>query len=169
MVYALPIPRGHENYDICQLEMVNIVVALKIWANHWKNKRIHVFCDNIAVVQVLNTGKARDSILATCARNVWLIAAIFNIELKFSHISGKTNVIADLLSRWSMVPDPHEKLKQMLPQYKWVDSHIELTALNHDYSILHSLFPVFQFCQVRQPSWPLLLLTGCYRGSDPPL
>ena len=132
MVYALPIPRGHENYDICQLEMVNIVVALKIWANHWKNKRIHVFCDNIAVVQVLNTGKARDSILATCARNVWLIAAIFNIELKFSHISGKTNIIADLLSRWSMVPEPHEKLKQMLPQYKWVHSHIDLTALNHD-------------------------------------
>ena len=127
MVYAFPEVMN----DICQLEMVNIVVALKIWANHWKNKRIHVFCDNVAVVQVLNTGKARDSILATCARNVWLIAAMFNIELKFSHISGKTNVIADLLSRWSMVPDPHEKLKKMLPQYKWVDSHLYLTALNH--------------------------------------
>ena len=55
MVYALEIPMGYKNYDICQLEMLNIVVALKIWANHWRNKKIHIYCDNIAVVQVLNT------------------------------------------------------------------------------------------------------------------
>ena len=70
MVYALEIPMGYNKYDICQLEMINIVVALKIWANHWKKKKNHIFCDNIAVVQVLNTGKARDSVLATCTRNI---------------------------------------------------------------------------------------------------
>ena len=131
MVYALEIPIGYNNYDICQLEMLNIVVALKIWANHWRNKKIHIYCDNIAVVQVMNTGRTRDSILATCARNVWLIAAMYNIEINFSHISGKSNIIVDLLSRWYMVLHPEQKLTKLLPNYKWVDSHIDLTVLNH--------------------------------------
>ena len=98
MVYALEIPIGYNSYDICHLEMLNIVVASKIWANHWRNKKIQIYCDNMAVVQILNTGKARDTILATCARNIWLIAAMFNREFIFSHISGQSNTIADLLS-----------------------------------------------------------------------
>ena len=79
--------------------MLNIVVASKIWPSHWKNKKVQIHCDNMAVVQVLNTGKARDSILATCAGNIWLIAAMYSIEFYFSHVSGQSNIIADLLSR----------------------------------------------------------------------
>ena len=69
--------------------------------------------------------------LATCAGNVWLIAAMFIIELIFSHISGKSNIIADLLSRWGMVLDPEQKFKNLLSDYKSVDSHLNLTILNH--------------------------------------
>ena len=90
MIYTLPIPLGFQGYDITQLEMINIVVAAKIWASHWANKRIRIFSDNLAVVQVPNTGKARDMTLATCARNLWLIAAVNNIQFQFSHIPGKT-------------------------------------------------------------------------------
>ena len=34
MIYTLPIPMGFDEYDIAQLEMLNIVVAAKIWASH---------------------------------------------------------------------------------------------------------------------------------------
>ena len=45
--------------------MINVIVALKlIWANH----RVHVRCDNLAVVDVLTSGKAGDSILCTCCQ-----------------------------------------------------------------------------------------------------
>ena len=135
MVYALKIPIGYNGYDICHLEMLNIVVASEIWASHWRNKKIQIYCDNMAVVQVLNTGKARDAILATCARNIWLIVAMYNIDFIFSHISGQLNVVADLLSCWSITVNPEEKLKNMLPEYKWVDSHLDLTILN--YNIYH--------------------------------
>ena len=54
----------------------------------------------MAVVAVLNTGKARDTILATCARNLWLIAAMFNIDFICLHIAGVKNSVADLLSHW---------------------------------------------------------------------
>ena len=53
MVYALSIPKGYMNYNIAHLEMSNIVVALKIWANHWANMRIKVHCNNMAVVKAL--------------------------------------------------------------------------------------------------------------------
>ena len=38
--YALLIPRGFNNYSIVHSEMLNIVVALKIWAHQWANKKI---------------------------------------------------------------------------------------------------------------------------------
>ena len=77
--------------------MINIVVAAKIWANHWANKKIQILCDNLAVVQVINTDKARDPTLETCAQNLLLLVALFNIEFVITHIPGKVNVVADLL------------------------------------------------------------------------
>ena len=47
--YALPISRGYNNYSIVHLEMLNIVVALKIWTHHWVNRKVCIKCDNMAV------------------------------------------------------------------------------------------------------------------------
>ena len=69
--YARPIPKNFNNYSIVHLEMVNIVVALKIWATQWACKKLRVKCDNMAVVDVLTSGKTKDTILACCARNMF--------------------------------------------------------------------------------------------------
>ena len=132
MVYALPLGEHFPHLHITQLEMLNIVVALKVWSNLWKNKKVEIKCDNLAVVEVLDSGKTRDHFLALCARNVWLISAMFNIQLVFSHIPGKNNHIADLLSRWTTTTNPEQKLKQLLPQFIWINTQIDLTALNHN-------------------------------------
>ena len=79
--------------------MVNSAVALKVWGQLWANKHVEICCYNRAVVDVLSFGKARDSVLATCARNVWLLSAHYNITIVVSHVKGTTNVVADLLSR----------------------------------------------------------------------
>ena len=55
------------------LELLNIVVALKVWTVHWPNKRIKVHCDNMMVVEVLQKDRTRDATLALLARNVWLM------------------------------------------------------------------------------------------------
>ena len=89
IVYALPLGDQFSHLHITQLEMLNIVVALKVWSNLWQNKKIKIKCDNLAVVEVLDSGKTRDQFLALCARNVWLISAMCNIQLVFSHIPGK--------------------------------------------------------------------------------
>ena len=98
-MYALQIPRDFKKYNIAHLEILNVVVALKIWSHAWANKSIQIMWDNITVVEVLTFGRARDPIMATCARNVWLLAAMFNVNIIVSHIKGLDNSVADLLSR----------------------------------------------------------------------
>ena len=118
--------------NIVQLEMLNVVVALKIWADSWANKCIHIYYDNHAVVDVLTYGNTRDQILATSARNVWLFTAMFNIDLVVSHIKDADNRVADLLSRWHITTDNNKKLSHLVQSPIWIDTHTNLTLLNHD-------------------------------------
>ena len=48
---------------IHQLECLAMLVAVCLWGSAWKGQRLTVFCDNIAVVQVLNSGKTGDALL----------------------------------------------------------------------------------------------------------
>ena len=83
IVYALPMPHGFLNLHIIQLVALNVVVAIKFWAQVWANKKNK--CNNLAMVEVLKFSKTRNQFLPTCARNVWLITAIFNIETIVIH------------------------------------------------------------------------------------
>ena len=86
-----------------------------------------IACDNLAVVQVLNSGKTRDLTLAAIARNIQFQVATMNINLKVIHIPGKFNVIADLLSRWGSRPMANATLCHLLPVHTWTnvdESHI---------------------------------------------
>ena len=131
MIYNLPIEKGYMGYNTVQLEILNILVACTVWATHWANKRIKIWCDNLAVVEVLNSGKSRDDTLATCARNIWMLSAMYNFDILVYHISGKNNIIADLLSRWTNSYQDNEKLHQLLPNATWINTNINLTFLNY--------------------------------------
>ena len=55
-VYAAPIPQFQDFHpSITHLEMLNLLVALHIWANHWAQSSVYIFCDNMAVVQVASS------------------------------------------------------------------------------------------------------------------
>ena len=99
-VYATPIHNcGGLNLKIIHLEMLNIVIALRAWGRRWRHSAISIFCDNLGVIQVVETGRTRDPFLALCIRNIWLITATWDIQLNIQHIPGVYNVIADTLSR----------------------------------------------------------------------
>ena len=67
----------------------------------------------------------------TCARNVWLLTAMYNIQITVSHIAGTKNIVADLLSRWKNTTDNYEKLKSLLPNHVWIYPHIDLMLFNN--------------------------------------
>ena len=139
-VYALTIPLGFKNYTIVHLEILNKVVAMKIWGDIWENKAIDIKCDNMAVVEVLTSGRVRDPILATCARNIWLLTAIFNIHLTVTHIPGVQNQVADLLSRWKCIDSQVNTLSSLIPNCQWMPEHLDHTDLNERIYIACSLY-----------------------------
>ena len=58
-----------------------------------------------------------------------MTASKYDIFLKVSHIPGKSNHVADLLSRWHHTTDNFKKLKSLLPFFTWEkieDSHFQL-------------------------------------------
>ena len=69
-VYALPLPGSWQDVNIAYTEMINILVALKIWHVQRAGLKVLIQCDNQAVVSVLNTGKTCDRVMAKYARNV---------------------------------------------------------------------------------------------------
>ena len=95
-VYATPvieIPNFH--LTIVHLEMLNVIIASRLWSIQWCHMRITIFCDNYSVVQVIMSGKTNDPFLALCIRNIWLLTAHNDIELLIRHIPGINNTIAD--------------------------------------------------------------------------
>ena len=120
-VYATPIHSCPDlNLTIVHLEMLNIVIALRTWGHLWQHGSISIICDNLGVVQVVQTGKTRDQFLALCVRNIWLLTASHDIDLAISHIPGSKNTIADTLSRlYSDKPVNSNIWTDLIQNYTW--------------------------------------------------
>ena len=77
--------------------MLNLVITLKLLAQKWTHCTVKFYCNNLAVVQVVNTGKTKDEWLALALRNIWLILATYDIALRIKHIKLSHNVTANML------------------------------------------------------------------------
>lgn len=87
---------------INELELLTLVVVCKLWGSQWKGMRIKIFCDNNTSVIVLNTGRTRDKFLQACLREICLLAANNEFEIRTVHLPGVENRIPDILSRWHL-------------------------------------------------------------------
>ena len=68
-VYSAPIPTAlREALTIVHFEMVNVIIALRVWGRSLKNSKLVIHSDNAAVVAVLNNSKTHDKYLASCLR-----------------------------------------------------------------------------------------------------
>ena len=88
------------NFNICVLELIAIIVALKLWSSSFRAKCIVIHCDNEAVVQVINTGRARCRVLQEGLREICYLCAVAECQVKAIHLPGVDNRLADCLSRW---------------------------------------------------------------------
>ena len=92
--------REAENRHISQLEAINIVAAVKtLTPLTLKNHQVRVTTDDSASMYALNSGRTRDYLLAACARELWLFAAINQLEIVIEHAPGESLLLADALSR----------------------------------------------------------------------
>ena len=129
-IYALPLPVAYQHLDIAYLEMINILVAIRLWGHNWANKKVLIKCDNQAVVSILKSGRTRDSTLATITRNILLEASWIHITITVIHVLGKNNTVADTLSRWQNSAKDRQILHSNIINPIWVQANASLLILD---------------------------------------
>lgn len=97
--------------DITFLELFPIVLAIRIWGKNLTNKRVVLFCDNQAVVSIINKHTAKGQRVMTLLRRMILLCLQNNIHFKARYINTHANIIADALSRFQM-----SRFRQAAPQ-----------------------------------------------------
>lgn len=97
--------------DITVLELFPLVVALYIWGDDLRNKKILFHCDNSAVVYAINSMTSKSDNVMTLLRAFTLKCLQLNIVAKAKHIVGASNIVTDSLSRFQM-----DKFRRHAPQ-----------------------------------------------------
>ena len=81
-------------------------------------------------MSVIKSGKTIDVVLGAYARNINMLAALFDIDLKLVHFPGMCNTVADLLSRWDTVNKPQEKLQEIIINPQCVPVCLDMLHIN---------------------------------------
>ena len=80
-------------HHISQLEALNVIIALKsLIPDDLHSTEIVIRTDNIASAYSLTNGKAKDPVIASCARELWLIAATRQLIIT---VPGESLVLAN--------------------------------------------------------------------------
>ena len=77
-----------------------IVLAASPWGPQWSAKQVEFCSDNTAVVEVLRSGTSHNSNSMVLLRHLSLLAARHSFVFTARNISGKSNAIADVISRF---------------------------------------------------------------------
>ena len=96
--FQLPWPQENGYSSIAQKELLPIVLACILWGAAWRGELVTAQCDNMAVVEVVNSGYSKDSALAQLLHVLFFARAQWEVEIKAVHIPGRQNVLADALS-----------------------------------------------------------------------
>ena len=52
-----------DKWSIVAKELIPIVLASMLWGSRWQGCLVMAYCDNLAVVEVINAGYSKDSLL----------------------------------------------------------------------------------------------------------
>ena len=97
--FQLPWPAEWSTVGIMAKELVPIVISCAIWGPSLTRKRTEFQCDNMSLVTAINKGSAKDTMVMHLLRCLWFFTALFDIDIKATHIPGINNEAADMLSR----------------------------------------------------------------------
>jgi hypothetical protein len=80
-------------------ELFAIVAAAFTWGHLWQQKRILFFCDNLPIVQAWEGKGSKQPRVMSLLRTLFLTAARNSFTITMKHLPGKSNEIADAISR----------------------------------------------------------------------
>ena len=97
--FQLKWPTSLLEHDITFKELVPIVLAAAVWGKVWSAKNVKVWCDNSAVVDIVNKGDSKELEVVHLMRCLSFFKAKFQFSLFAEHVAGEKNDLADALSR----------------------------------------------------------------------
>ena len=85
--------------SINYLELYAVTVAVLLWIENYRNKKIILFCDNMSVVQMINNTSSKCQNCMVLIRILVLHGLVHNVQINANHVPGKSNTYSDFLSR----------------------------------------------------------------------
>jgi len=99
-------PNSWQDHQILKnmsfLEFIPVLLAIFLWGEKLKNKRILFNIDNNALVSIVNKRSSKDKQIMQLMRPFVLMTMLNNIQFKSLYIVGFQNKVADSLSRFQM-------------------------------------------------------------------
>ncbi len=96
--------------SIAVKEMVPIYIAFRLWGDQFKNCKVLFSTDNESVSFCLQNHTSKDPTIMSMLRQMVLQAMYNNTIFTARHITGKSNTVADALSRFQL-----QKARQVAP------------------------------------------------------
>lgn len=84
---------------IQMVEMYGVLLGLSLWIDRLTNRWVVLFCDNKAVVHMLNKSTSSCRVCMIMLRLITLWSMKFNTRIFCTHLKSEDNTKADLLSR----------------------------------------------------------------------
>ena len=82
-------------------ELNGITMALAIWGDHFRGKRILIHCDKISIVQIMTKCSSSSKFMMVLVCSSVLFGMQNNFDLHLQHIPRVNNSIADALPRFN--------------------------------------------------------------------
>jgi hypothetical protein len=99
IVFSESIPSRHKSKKIDWKEMFAILYALMLWHEVWSGGLVRIACDNSSVVDALNKHTIKGPAIIPLQR-IFLIAAVFDIQIFPFWIPSEENMVVDAASRF---------------------------------------------------------------------
>lgn len=123
-----------QKLSITSLEMLTVMISLKMWQEELHRKKVVIFCDNLAVCIVINSGKAKNAFLQQCLREICFIASINETQIRAVHLSSGENRLSDCLSRWHL---DTKYRREFYGQFSQVSSLVDVPVTEDKFRFLH--------------------------------
>ena len=95
----VPWPMEWLSVNIIAKELVPIIISYAVCGPLLKQESTEFHCDNQSLVVTINKGSSKDAMVMHLLRCLWFFIAVFDINIRVPHTTGKFNNAANMLSR----------------------------------------------------------------------
>ena len=80
-------------------EFYVVLASAWLWGDRWRGSIVYIYCDNEAVVQVLDKEKPKDEKMMSMLREFMYLVCTKGFTPAFRKVGTKQNFVADFISR----------------------------------------------------------------------